>query len=225
VCPSNELQENPVYDVFYEFASQTINSPLGSLLGRTDYVLSKGASDAFCETPRKMPSTELGMYDYALKLKAAQVADGLSNTFAAGEGASGSRWVLCRHPQCQSVDMPQPSFTGEIPVARQYWVGSGNVRKIFNLFKYASAGHLACTVDPLNKSPVIHFLYDDSDTVRNCLGTLSNPANTHRVPNFRSNHPGGASFLLGDGAVQFIEENIDMAVYRAFSTIAGGEVD
>jgi prepilin-type N-terminal cleavage/methylation domain-containing protein len=41
--------------------------------------------------------------------------------------------------------------------------------------------------------------------------------------NFRSDHPGGGLFLLCDGSVQFINENIDMSVYTGLSTMQGGE--
>lgn len=36
-------------------------------------------------------------------------------------------------------------------------------------------------------------------------------------------HPGGAMFLMGDGSVQFLSENIDMRIYRGLSTRNGGE--
>jgi prepilin-type N-terminal cleavage/methylation domain-containing protein len=41
---------------------------------------------------------------------------------------------------------------------------------------------------------------------------------------FGSAHTGGAHFLMGDGAVRFISNNISMVTYRSLSTIAGGEV-
>ena len=44
------------------------------------------------------------------------------------------------------------------------------------------------------------------------------------VMSFRSRHPGGGLFCLGDGSVHFISETIDHDLYRALSTKAGGEV-
>jgi prepilin-type N-terminal cleavage/methylation domain-containing protein len=41
---------------------------------------------------------------------------------------------------------------------------------------------------------------------------------------FGSQHPTGANFLYGDARVSFINENVDLSIYRAASTIALGEV-
>ena len=40
---------------------------------------------------------------------------------------------------------------------------------------------------------------------------------------FASQHEGGAHFLMGDGAVRFVSENIDLGTYRALASIQGGE--
>lgn len=45
--------------------------------------------------------------------------------------------------------------------------------------------------------------------------------NTH---SFRSNHPGGLQFTMADGSSRFVEEDIDLATYRALATRAGGEL-
>jgi prepilin-type N-terminal cleavage/methylation domain-containing protein len=41
---------------------------------------------------------------------------------------------------------------------------------------------------------------------------------------FRSWHPGGSTFLMSDGSVRFMSENIDMKTYNAMGSRAGGEV-
>ena len=44
------------------------------------------------------------------------------------------------------------------------------------------------------------------------------------LSSFRSEHVGGAHFVYGDGAVRFVSENVDKALYDAMATRAGGEV-
>ena len=44
------------------------------------------------------------------------------------------------------------------------------------------------------------------------------------LDDFSSNHEGGAQFVVGDGSVRFISENIDKRLYQSLATIQGGEV-
>ncbi len=67
---------------------------------------------------------------------------------------------------------------------------------------------------PLNRDPAdvsIDFVPNDA------CGHASD-----RVRNFISSHDGGAQFLLGDGSVRFVSENIDATTYRNVSTMSGG---
>ena len=41
---------------------------------------------------------------------------------------------------------------------------------------------------------------------------------------FKSMHPGGANFAMGDGSVTFFSETIDFKLYNNLGTRAGGEV-
>ncbi len=226
-CPSNSGGSAPHSDPFFRFASEFLESPIGDTLGTTDYILSKGASDSFCRQPQQIPASELGMFDYNLKIGYKNLQDGASKTFAVGEGAGGPNWNLCSSPDCDSEDLPTPpAELSQSQYARQFWIGAGNIKRIHNTFKWAATGHLGCTVRALNRKPITHFLFDDTagGDPENCLGTLSRgSANTHRVPNFRSDHPGGGNFLYADGSVHVIGESIDIRIYRAMSTIAGGE--
>ena len=68
---------------------------------------------------------------------------------------------------------------------------------------------------PLNRRPVA--VSEDNSFGPNCNGP------SDRVRGFTSMHRGGAFFLLGDGSVRFIPDNIDQKTYRALSTIRDGE--
>jgi len=102
----------------------------------------------------------------------ADVRDGLSNTFFAGECMS----QFCRW---QDWGFPNWALTG--------W-----------------------PINHLNRE-LAQRPYQWSWSAANCI-------------TFRSQHPGGAQFALGDGSVRFISETIDFPTYQALSSRAGGEV-
>jgi hypothetical protein len=111
---------------------------------------------------------------------------------------------------------------------------------------------MACCMEPINKNPVTgsYAFWATGDvssltcksswsTHANLPPTLSGTFRTNwpaalagaggiqptgaSMSNFRSDHPSGALFLLCDGSVQFMNENIDMGTYAGLSTINGGE--
>lgn len=48
-------------------------------------------------------------------------------------------------------------------------------------------------------------------------------ANGGHLDDFSSDHPAGTNFLFGDGSVRLVKESIDVEVYKALATRAGGE--
>ena len=52
----------------------------------------------------------------------------------------------------------------------------------------------------------------------------NDPINTYAEEAAGSFHVGGAQFVMGDGSVRFLSENMSMTIYQSISTRAGGEV-
>lgn len=131
--------------------------------------------------------------------------------------------------------------------ARQAWIVGGVLpESIEDTILLTS--NLASTTYPLNYKPIpSSYVYLDISTVNipsimeltNCRSIYdpgSDPSLGHnprralnnsrfgRTSNFRSDHPGGGYFLMVDGSVQWINDSIDITIYRGLSSIAGGEV-
>jgi prepilin-type processing-associated H-X9-DG protein len=49
-------------------------------------------------------------------------------------------------------------------------------------------------------------------------------SNWFRTCGYKSMHPGGGNFLLGDGSTRFIKRTINYQIYNALGTRAGGEI-
>ncbi len=49
-------------------------------------------------------------------------------------------------------------------------------------------------------------------------------ANEFSMSPFRSYHPASAQFLMADGSVQTVSENVDQAIYNGMASVSGGEV-
>lgn len=79
---------------------------------------------------------------------------------------------------------------------------------------------LALTVPKINANIIVPDV-----PAGGSLGFRDNPLNLEMGQfGFRSQHPGGANFLLSDGSVKFLKQTINPAVYRGLSTRSNGEV-
>jgi prepilin-type N-terminal cleavage/methylation domain-containing protein/prepilin-type processing-associated H-X9-DG protein len=245
-CPSTS-EPNP-----YEYPPLTtlLGSGRNGLFATSDYAYCKGNTDSYCidvnSITAGMGSKEVtagpvrrdlnGIFNLGWGASIKKISDGTSKTMAMGEASSDTRWQICHGRGCTAA---VAGSTGEIPYAWFPWVaGQPNSTTYYGQLGPLSS-IFAATVEPMNKNPVTDSFIDSaSQTALNpkvaCADSRGAPysypdasaANVGKsyASNFRSNHPGGCNFLMGDGSATFLAESIDMVVYQAKSTIAGGEV-
>ena len=141
-----------------------------------------------------------GPFGKNVAYKLAEISDGLSNTIMVGE---------------------QSRFAGEVASAFQFW----SVGLVFAGTNIADSrptpfGYVVPRINaPLQTYPASTLINGNIQ-----LWWTDPRAANYGGFGFRSLHPGGANFLVGDGSVRFLKQSIDPAVYRALGTRAGGEV-
>ncbi|MEX2140432.1 MAG: DUF1559 domain-containing protein [Pirellulales bacterium] len=202
-CPTNGHQFY-VNDIF-----QKLGLPIGDTFATTDYIYSHGATDAWCIAG--YPRTEIGVFTIGAGVRPAMIVDGLSRTIAMGEAAGGEWWPVCVGKGCSERNAE--GLNASYP-----WI-IGNLSADF-MAPYISTSNYGSTVEPMNKRPVTNTMLTVS-RLDDCRSSLA--GGPHLTSNFRGDHTGGVVFLFCDGSVRFLSESVDMAAYRALSTMAGGE--
>jgi prepilin-type processing-associated H-X9-DG protein len=152
---------------------------------------------AFTKPPvKKLPGGKQVVAPYTLNYN--HILDGTSKTFLAGEnnyGLEGYNWDSC------SGMNGSPRY-GDQTWAHGYWFYAwAHIN-----WKY----HEASGRSFYNRSQIL----DDEKVIASQI-----------VRVFRSDHPGGAQFVLLDGSVQFVPQDIDYPVLRALVTRAGEEIN
>jgi prepilin-type N-terminal cleavage/methylation domain-containing protein/prepilin-type processing-associated H-X9-DG protein len=202
LCPSDFAQQTfPVYDA----ATQTA---ILTTVASSNYVGCNGTAECFDgaggnpqpdDPLHPEPRTTYGQAGVGIffrnsKNNTASVTDGLSNTIFVGERSSN------RAPATWSG-----AVTGGACPA---WL----------------AGQSPYSPPP---GPA----YDNADWGQALVLAHCNATHTPNVPfplfdpdTYYSRHVGGCQFLMGDGSVRFISQNVDGYTYQHLATIAGGEV-
>jgi len=208
-CPS-DAATNP-----YNYpALGALGLPIGDTVGLSSYAHSVGYDDAICHSSglgAKRVTQHTGVFYVHSKTQFRDLTDGSSHTFMLGEAASG-------FPMCRGIGCTTP--TG-VPAAHS-WLIAGTNKEHYYALGIEYGGALASTVEQINKQVATDSNYQSVSGPFDCRPSWD--GGPHWVTNFRSFHEGGASFLFCDGSVSFLSENIDMDLYRALSTIRGGEV-
>jgi prepilin-type processing-associated H-X9-DG protein len=140
-----------------------------------------------------------GMFYYRSRVKLGDVIDGLTNTIMAGEVKL-------------QTDGTTASGTGNVVCNSPHDLRG----RYYNPYH----GNLSFTTLQPPNPPV-------GDIAQYCAGTDLVPCWTCRTNNqeiySRSYHAGGVQFLLGDGSVRFISDNVDTVTFRALGTREGQE--
>lgn len=96
-------------------------------------------------------------------------------------------------------------------MSKTMMAGEAVAEQDYHSAAYHADGDWAATNGPIN-------YFDETSDPRQLR------ARWYDFRTFRSRHPGGAHFVYGDGSTKFLNEAIDLRVYQAESTRAGGEV-
>jgi len=154
------------------------------------------------------PSVVAGMFNYNSRTKIRDVTDGMSNTFAVAERAwDGNVLKDDLREDANGVAYEQPGWLGTpVPRKGSLWAG-----------RY---GHLPVASGP-NAGTNTGEKYTTFVRVTNSDKFVPNGVG---APAASSMHKGGAQYLLGDGSVRFISENINRDMFRYLGCIADGQV-
>jgi prepilin-type N-terminal cleavage/methylation domain-containing protein len=185
----------------------------------TDYVLSGGA-DSYVSRPF-LREARRGFAGIDLFTRAAEVRDGLSQTFAMGEAAGGNAanpYIAVGFGPSR-VCVPREDVAGSPHYDNLVFMAFGR-RRSWGA-EFVVGGILGKTTDALGYP---YRMNDCGYASMTDHWGLALPTTGQTLPNFRSAHVGGAHFLFGDGTVRFLKNSIDPRAYMDLSTIAGGEL-
>jgi prepilin-type processing-associated H-X9-DG protein len=192
-----------------------------------DYLLCKGANAAMCEATQ-VPAGGRGAFDVNTRTRLAEIADGTSSTFAAGDGAGHNpRFGLRRY---YPDTTPAALFPGQSPYIDQSWSSGPMATAALHTLGLVGGACLGVTAqrgghpDPFDERMNHPLGLGAFDYNQGCVNAGTAPGTYDTISGFRSVHPHGCQFLFCDGGVRFVTESVPPATYRALSTIAGGEV-
>ena len=224
-CPSDSAQDLETFAFIASFGA-----PVGDTFAPSSYAINIGYNDALAFGPNfsaRPIGPNSGPFAFESRTRFADMRDGSSNCIAIGEAASG---VPMATGKPGTTKTPIPADVESNKGFHPWAIGQANHDDYYAAgFRYA--GSWASTVEPLNGITINGTRYCSDSYYVHSDGTSyfdTRPSwngGPHWTSNFRSQHAGsGANFVFCDGSTHFISDSIDMSVYRALSTVKGGEV-
>jgi prepilin-type N-terminal cleavage/methylation domain-containing protein/prepilin-type processing-associated H-X9-DG protein len=193
-------------------------SPVGDWPGQNNYAGNQGSwlcdrSDSPAAATDVSPSeTQPGMLYFLSKVRLADVLDGLSNTALFSEHLRGSG---SPHPRSDMFVIPHQT-SRDATFQTCTTINTATATPLTSKWGWSWVmGENCCTlynhVSQPNTNTCAGFPFP---------GTMTNMA--MQVPP-SSYHPGGVNMAMGDGSVRFCPNTVDLLVWRAVGTRAGGE--
>jgi prepilin-type processing-associated H-X9-DG protein len=184
----------------------------GEVAGRRDYFGVTGGAADQSRPPDRQPITTgtrgkvftNGLFQMKIEVPIQRVTDGTSSTFAVGESV---------HPAYFGGPPGWPGYGVAGEGGPGMWWHGGGCSKTFDP-SLPSAN---------NGTSVGRFLRPAWYPINFNLMPGMRPNQENDAP-FGSDHTGGAQFVFADAHVSFIQDSVDIDVYRALSTFAGQEV-
>lgn len=198
LCPSDRLQ------------------PVSELFGPTNYSGSTGSG-----VGGGTPFDTDGLFFINSRIRAKDVADGLSKTVAFSESLLGDGPIAGRTAAGIAVATGY-GFVFVTPLtdaacARPFYYNFTDLRG----FSWANGEYRTTLYN--------HARVPNSPTL-DCLAALMSTTDLAKMyagygwRAARSRHPGGVNVITADGAAHFVTDRVDPAVWKALATRAGGEV-
>jgi prepilin-type N-terminal cleavage/methylation domain-containing protein/prepilin-type processing-associated H-X9-DG protein len=203
------------------------NTTLPPRVSCLDYAMNRGANGSLFSDESRLPLGVRGVFGIrpdvsSPGVRLLDITDGTSNTFAVGDATGGSPLYLARDPDNPS----QPAIndlTNQPAIIDQSWSAASVTQPsqpyYGSVFGVTAQFGLAPDLrdEPMNSRLVMPTVWGNDTSGYNASGKDS-------ISGFRSLHPGGCNFLFCDGSVRFVRQGLGADVYRALSTLAGGEV-
>jgi prepilin-type processing-associated H-X9-DG protein len=149
----------------------------------------------------------------------AKVTDGLSNTVMLSERVQGDRDAGVYTPERDILYLAAEAFESANTADEYLLLCRGAVPAVWPPPHYTHSGQ-AWMYHAYAHTWYTHVLPPNS-AIPDC--SYRTGVYSDAVVSARSRHPGGVHAALADGSVRFVNESIDLALWRALSTRAGGE--
>ncbi len=223
-CPSNRdsgrINLAPI--------AQQWGTPLPPVAGSIDYALCKGANGSLIPNGQKVPMSVRGAFGLCSSdsghagVRLEDIRDGTSTTFAIGEAVGGTSGLFVRSLTNPTQPVTDPD-TGSPAIIDQSW-GAASVTDPGHPYYgsvFCVTAQYGFAPDPRDE-PMNQRLLTPTVTGGDARG--DNSSGKDFVSGFRGRHPSGCNFLFCDGSIRFVPQTIAPDIYRALSTINGGEV-